>query len=137
MGIFTLENIKTLEVLAPPYLDYAFEKCYEILDYLNENFKGQIPLGFCALEDEEINNNLYLFWNTVKEELALEILITPEGELDIWIYEQGIEDSDPPSLYFENNKDVADYITLLLNRFVVIKNNNLDKELREIELRNR
>jgi len=137
MGIFTLDRIKTLEVLAPPYLDYAFEQCYEILEGVSENFKGQIPHGFCALEDGESFNHLYLFWNNEKDELAVEILINPEGALNIWMYEQGIEDSDPPSLYFENNKDVADYITLLLKRFVVTKDNNLDKDLREVELKNR
>jgi hypothetical protein len=137
MEIFTLENIKTLEVLAPPYLDYAFEQCYEILCYLNKNFKGQIPHGFCALEDSPEYNNLYLFWKNKKDELVIEILVDQKGELDIWMYEQGIEESDPHGLYFENNKDVADYIAKLLKRFLITKDKNLDKELREIELKNR
>lgn len=141
MDTFTLNQIKTLEALAPIYLDYAFEKTYKLLELIKENFNGNLPEGFCCLaeEDDEENSELILVlsWFDRNDDLAVELLINMDGEIDLWMYELGIEDNDGFNLHFKNDKDVADYITKLLERFVITKDKNLDSELREIELKNR
>lgn len=141
MDTFTLNQIKTLEAIAPIYLDFAFEKTYKLLELIKANFNGNLPEGFCCLakEDDEENSQLLLVlsWFDRNDNLAVELLINIDGAIDLWMYELGIEDTDGFDLHFENDKDVADYITKLLERFVISKDKNLDFELREIELKNR
>jgi hypothetical protein len=141
MDTFKLTQIKTLEVLAPIYLDYAFEKVYSLLELIKENFNGCAPEGFCNLAEQEEEKSselvLVLSWYDDQDDLAVELIMNMDGEVDLWMYELGLEDQDGFGLYFENDKDLADYISKLLKRFAVTKDKNLDSELKKIELSNR
>lgn len=138
MDTFNLTDLKTLEVLAPSHLDYAFEKTFDILNIIKDNFKGNMPTGFCTIDKEEDDEELLLviYWLD-NEELAVELKINKDGDIDIWMYELGIEDHDGLNLYFETDKDVADYISKILERFLITKDKSLDSELKEVELNNR
>lgn len=136
MDTFNLTDLKTLEVLAPSYLDYAFEKITDILNIIKDNFKGNMPTGFCELHQEEVDLVLVIYWLDKEDNLTVELIINKDGQIDTWMYELGMQDKDV-DLYFESNKDVADYISKLLERFLLTKDKSLDVDIKEIELNNR
>lgn len=137
MDTYNLTDLKTLEVLAPSYLDYAFEKTFDILNIIKDNFKGNMPTGFCELhQKEEEDVVLAIYWVDKDDYLVVELIIDKDTEVNLWMYEFGMQDNDV-DLYFESNKDVADYISKLLERFLLTKDKSLDVDLKEIELKNR